>query len=98
MVTVFRTYESEIHTLAGTTEPIDPELSRLILQTLADADWTRRAADFRLTAQRVFGDLGVTAADGWNPQAPDRVAEAKRWLRENADSFEIKAFVRKPGL
>lgn len=98
MITVFRTYEPEIHTLAGQMEPIDPELSRLILQTLADADWNRRAADFRLTAQRVFNELGVTQQDGWNPGATDRVAEAKRWLQENADSFEIKSFVRKPGL
>jgi len=76
-------------------EPIDPALSKLILRVLADTDWANTAADFRLTPARVFNLLGVTEKEGWNPQAPDRAAEAKRWLKENQDTFRIKAFVRR---
>jgi hypothetical protein len=83
------------------TEPIDAELSKKILRTLADADWTPprpapgRPVMLQMGPQNLFFQLGVTEKDGWKqpkdfkqfPQA------AKKWLKENADKYRIQRFV-----
>jgi hypothetical protein len=77
------------------TQPIDAELSKKILQTLADADWNARPArpgPFQMTPQTVFAQLNLT---GWTPpkdhkQFPEK---AKEWCKDNADKYVIQRFV-----
>lgn len=80
------------------TEAIDTELSKKILRTLSDADWNvrpGRPGAFQLTPQGIFAQLNLTPRDGWTPpkdfkQFPDA---AKKWLKDNADSYRIRRFV-----
>jgi hypothetical protein len=77
------------------TEAVDAELSKLILTTLAEADWTNRnVVDYRLTPLNMFQQLGLTEKDGWTPPKdfnafPDA---AKKWLKENAGTYRIQKF------
>lgn len=85
-------------------EPIPAGESKAILTTLAEADWTeqpptgpRPIAIFGWQTQprSLFFRLGLTAKDGWTPpedqkKLPDA---AKKWLRDNADSYRIQCFV-----
>jgi hypothetical protein len=76
-------------------EPIDAAESKLILKALAEADWMKADPQmFRMTPQAVFYQLGLTPADGWQPQPNANVVEqAKKWLKDNADTYRIKKFV-----
>jgi hypothetical protein len=77
-------------------EPIDAEASRLILQVLAEADWTKTRAEFRgLSPQMVFLRLGLTPEDGWTPPGDVRMLPeaAKKWLKDNAATYRIKSYV-----
>ena len=79
------------------TESIDADESKLILQTLADADWTARApkVGFQMNPQNLFFRLGVTPKDGWNqPKDFKKLQEeAKKWLKDNADKYRISRYV-----
>ena len=63
---------------------IDAEQSQLILQVLADADWSKPGL-YRQSAPRIFSLLGLTDKDGWNPPAIKTPADyeraAKAWLK-----------------
>jgi hypothetical protein len=80
------------------TQPIDAELSKKILRTLADTDWAARPArpgPFQMTPQNIFFQLNLTAADGWTApkdfkQLPEK---AKQWCADNADKYRIQRFV-----
>jgi hypothetical protein len=76
------------------TEPLDAELSRLTLETLAEADWGNEDR-FALTPLALFTRLGLTAKDGWQPPPglADVPAAAKKWLRDNAGSYRIQKLV-----
>lgn len=79
------------------TTPVDARESRLILEALAAADWARAdPEDGRWSPWRVFNLLGPDA--GWRPQGANDPAQlegaAKRWLRANAATFRLSAFVR----
>jgi len=95
LVTQLRTFQSGVHVAADKTQPIDAELSKLILWALAECDWNREAADFRLTPWRIFNLLGATEKDGYKQQGPDPVGTAKRWLKDSEETFRIKTFVRR---
>ena len=99
LLTRFRTFRQDAHVAPDKTEPIHPQLNRLILKALAESDWQRNAADFRLTGQRLFALIGASAADGWkeegNRTTQQRNEAARSWLKENEDKFRIKTFVRK---
>lgn len=75
-------------------EPVDAELSKLILEALADADWTARNPQTQLSAQMYFYQLGVTAKDGWTQPkvAKEFVPAAKKWLKENSGTFRIQRY------
>jgi hypothetical protein len=78
----------------GKEEPIDADESKLILKTLADADWPKVVNFQDMSAQRAFGQLGLKPEDGWNPQGvTDYAAASKAWLKDNADKYRIKKFV-----
>ena len=69
--------------------------------TLAEADWTERKPApgqlmmWQTTPQNLFFRLGLTPQDGWNPpEDPKKLPEmAKKWLRDNSDSYRIQRFV-----
>ena len=94
-----RTFRPTLHAGADRTEPVDALSSRLVLRALAEADWSRGAADFSLNPRRVFLQLGLSARDGWNPPAfrdlHEMEAFARKWLRENEDKVLLRAFVRR---
>jgi len=78
-------------------EPIDAEQSKLILQALADADWSNRQDRTQLSPQQTFFTLGLQPQDGWKPVAfktPEELADAaKKWLKENAGTYRVQRFV-----
>jgi len=82
----------------GKTKEIDKTENKLILETLADADWNQAGLDFRVTAARLFQQLGAKETDGWKAQPWKTTEEyhiaAKGWLREHSTSFHITTAVR----
>jgi hypothetical protein len=78
---------------APKTEPVAADLSRLILETLAEADWS--APNGPVSPHAAFVRLGLTDKDGWTQ--PDDFREfapaARKWLRERADSYRIQRYV-----
>ncbi len=98
LVTEFRTYRAGVHAANRKTEPVDAAISKLILQALAEADWSKAILDNTVTAQRLFAQLNPSIKDGWNPQnlagAKDVETASKRWLTDNAGTFRVETFVR----
>jgi hypothetical protein len=83
-------------------EPIDADLSKQILNVLADADWTPPKpvvggprGGIPVTPINVFFRLGVTEKDGWKPpQDGTKFNESvEKWVKENKDKYRIKKFV-----
>jgi hypothetical protein len=81
------------------TEDVGAEESKLILQTLADADWNPKPvagpAGFPMTPLNSFFQLGLTEKDGWKqPQdGKDLEAAAKKWLKDNAATYRVQKVV-----
>jgi hypothetical protein len=91
--------------------PVEAELSRLILQALAEADWSQQANAEVTPFQPVqaFYALGLTPQDGWNPpkfvppqpgQPPvdyNKVVHKAyvEWLKGPGKEYRIKKFVAK---
>jgi hypothetical protein len=77
--------------------PIEAEQSKLILNAIAEADWTppkpKPGVPFyaQVNAQQVFNLLRIQPKDGWTPPAdPAKFADAaKAWLKQNADKFRV---------
>jgi hypothetical protein len=81
-------------------EEIDTDQSKLILKTLADADWNKKPATVNDVQPIIgFNALGVTDKDGWTFKfVPGQPADAyqqaaQTWLKSHADSYRIKKFV-----
>jgi hypothetical protein len=85
-------------------EPIAAAESKAILMTLAEADWTEAKVVgprpiglgfWPTDPQNLFFRLGLTPQDGWTP--PEDLKKlpeaAKKWLRDNADSYRIQHMV-----
>jgi len=79
-------------------QPINATESRLILETLADADWNQPGLDFRVSAPRLFQQLGLKETDGWKNKpwkdTQEFTTTAKAWLKDNASSFRITTLAR----
>jgi hypothetical protein len=77
-------------------ELINAKESPLILQALADADWSRPGSSGGLSPRVAFLRLGLTEKDGWRApaEAGHLPAAAKSWLREHAASHRNQRFVR----
>jgi hypothetical protein len=78
-------------------KPIDPEVSKLLLKTLADADWKfdvgRLGGAYPPHPYRLFQRLDVTRADGYDPPAGETVKAfeaTQKWLRDNAEKYVVK--------
>jgi hypothetical protein len=80
------------------TEPVPAAETKLILQTLAEADWKaeRGPLGFYLAPQGMFFRLGIGPAEGWKqPDDFNQIEpEAKKWLKANAEKFKLQRFVR----
>jgi hypothetical protein len=91
--------------------PIDAEMSRLILQALAEADW-REKANVDLDVANAVADLELGPRDGWKhgsvafaPPSPDRPSlnslrlalhkSFVEWLKGPGKNYRIKKFVAK---
>jgi hypothetical protein len=76
-------------------EPIDAAQSKLILETLAAADWNQPERFGWGSPQIYFVGLGLTDKDGWKqPQnGPDFAAAAQQWCKDNAASYRIQRLV-----
>jgi hypothetical protein len=81
-------------------EPIDAGVSKLILNTLADADWTPPKAggpgsNNQLMPLNLFFRLNLTDKDGWKPPRDgNKFAEAaQQWIKDNKDKYVLKRFV-----
>jgi hypothetical protein len=77
------------------TYPVGAEESKLILETLAAADWTPKPGrNYLLNPQTLFYRLNLTKADGWAPPKDFRTlpAEARKWLKDNASKYRVKSF------
>ncbi len=84
------------------TEAVDADMSKLILTALLEADGTNAATSIpRLTPQSLFGQLGLTAADGWTPPMKELMGNQvidfekqpeaiKQWLKDNAGKYQIQ--------
>jgi hypothetical protein len=85
---------------------IDSEVSELLLQVLAEANWDNHTEVQRPTLYpphpyHVFSSLGVTKADGYDPPNDPAELAAKlkytqNWLRENQAKFRIQRLESPP--
>ena len=81
---------------------IDAEESKLILKTLAEADWSdvneaTSPSKYPWHPYWIFLQLGVTKADGYDPpiKAPDfrdTLRYTQNWLRDNQQKYRIQRF------
>ena len=86
---------------------IDAEESKLILKTLAEADWKDvneaiSSSKYPPHPYRVFLQLDVTKTDGYDPPTFGKHTNAtlgytQRWLRDNQDKYRIKRFSQPDG-
>ncbi len=99
LISQYRTFRPGVHDNAAKTTPIDSTTSKLILRALAESDWNRDAADFRLTPWRMFNMLGIKPAEGLDftnaPTLQARCEILQKWMKTNEDRFVIQTFVRR---
>ena len=83
-------------------EPIDAAVSKLLLKALAEADWKYDAYSLSYYPphpDRLFQQLGVSKADGYDPPAADDIrdtfAATEKWLRDNQEKYAVKRIVVK---
>jgi hypothetical protein len=79
------------------TEAIDADESKLILTTLAEADFTKPRTFDKISPLMVFGQLQLTEKDGWKPpqfKTPQEYPNAaKAWLKDNMETYRIQRIV-----
>jgi hypothetical protein len=88
---------------ATKTEAIPADESKLILQGLADGDFTKQVNNQNeITPIMGFYQLRLTDKDGWKPgpfknYQTEFPAAAKTWLKDNAAKYRIERFVPDKG-
>jgi hypothetical protein len=87
------------------SEAIPAAESKLILETIAKADWTQNQVPADgFTPNQLFGMLRLTAKDGWTPPMQGPMQDyrvfmkqwetaAKKWLTDNGEKFQIQRWV-----
>jgi hypothetical protein len=81
----------------GKQVEIDADESKLIMQAMADADWTKTDGETGVNALNMFYLINPTPQEGW--QAPPNANQnqlfdaMKKWLKDNSGSYRIKKFV-----
>jgi len=86
-------YQSYRGSSDSTMEPVDEEQSRLILETLRTADWTKPDHDFGASPLTLFVHLGLTKKQ-W-PRGSYCAETAQAWLKEHAATYRIQRYVPK---
>jgi len=82
-------------------EPIDPEVSKLLLRALAEADWKYDkdwSGVYPPHPYDLFQQLGVTKADGYQPPTGDMrdtLAATQKWLVDNQGKYKVKGLTPK---
>jgi hypothetical protein len=99
LVSQYRNFVPGIHPKDRKAEPIDAELSRLILLAFAEADWDEMEERHALPMEWLFNRLGVTTKDGWDGERFEKDenelhAAMKKWLVDHSRAFRIAAFVQ----
>ncbi len=88
----YRTYRGP----KSTEEPIDADVSKQIMQVIADGDW-KSGFDFMSLQphpQQLFQLLGVGAKDGFViPNGGNYQTAAQAWVRANSQKYRVKRFV-----
>jgi hypothetical protein len=69
-------------------EAIDAKESKLILEALRDADWTKKYPDTWLAPVLAFNHLGPSS---YNPA--QKGADPRQWLKDNAGTYRMERFV-----
>jgi hypothetical protein len=85
------------------TKAIGAEESKLILQVIAEADWTKMDPKLKAYPNTLFSRLGLTAADGWTvgriPPGQNYLqflSEAfKAWVKDKGKDYRIQRYVIK---
>ena len=94
----YNTFEPGVHVAANKKVAIDAKLSKLILLAIAGIDWNKGGQHMQTAPSQLFNQLGLTPQQGWTAQgiktAKDFEDAAKKWLKNNAETFQIKTFVR----
>jgi hypothetical protein len=83
------------------TEPADAAVSRLVLETLAEADWESPIArvdpySFVMPhPQNLFSLLALQPEEGWTPPADFKTfpEAAKKWLQAHKTDYRLKRYV-----
>ncbi|MBY0233138.1 MAG: hypothetical protein K2W96_27965 [Gemmataceae bacterium] len=71
-------------------EAVSAELSKLVLEGLAEADW-KKPEYSQFAPRQLFLKLGLTEKDGWKVKDFKAFeAEAKAWLKDNAGKHRLK--------
>jgi hypothetical protein len=77
-------------------EAIGAEESKLILRTLAEADWSQPDPETKVSPQMTISWLYLSAIKLGSPLAksfPSKPEEVKKWLKENAETYRIQKLV-----
>jgi hypothetical protein len=83
------------------TKAIGKDESKLILKTIADADWTKPEEKYKVYATNLFYRLGLQATDGWTQLkfAPGQnytqvLQDAfKEWLKDKGKDYKVQQYV-----
>jgi hypothetical protein len=77
------------------TEPVPATESRLLLTTLAEADWDNDMRFPTPIAGFLFRKLRLTEENGWKPREDGTPfdTQAKAWLKANARKYRIQRYV-----
>jgi len=84
------------------TELLPAEVSKLLLNAIVEADWTKFDRNEGMQPQGMFQSLGLTPADGWTPPEPmpqqnyamQMHEAAKKWVADHPD-YRVSKFVSK---
>lgn len=95
LITQYRTPKRTANNQPPKTEAIDAAQSKLILEALAGADWTKKREFNQLSPLGCFYQLGLTEKDGWKqpPNNQDAAAPAQKWVKDNAGKYVIQRFI-----
>ena len=98
LLSEYNTFQPGVHVSATKKTAIDAKQSKLILLAIANVDWSKVGKNMETVPSQLFNQLGLTPKQGWTAQgiktAKDFEDAAKKWLKNNAETFQIKAFVR----
>jgi hypothetical protein len=98
LLSEYSTFQPGVHVAPTKKTAIDAHQSKLILLAIADVEWSKVGKDMENMPAQLFNQLGVNPKQGWSAHGiktpKDFEDAAKKWLKNNAETFQIKAYVR----